>query len=777
MGSARWLLDTRKSALAIVTAALVISGLALWSDVSRTLNQLIEPARFGLVSRKASGKVLVVEMDAASAAAIRQWPWSRANYADVVDALRKAGAASIVFDVDFSSASDPAGDRAFASALERAKDIAALPTFGQEAGTGDARTIDALPIPLFRPHVALASVSVAPGPDGIVREMPYATMTAGVPRPSLSAYISGRSGKADESFPIDMSIDPNTIPRLRFISVRDGRFDPSAVRGKNVLIGATAIEMGDRYGTALHGVIPGVVIQALAAETLIRGVPFKGSVAFTIPLALLLAIFAARARSMRSLAWRSPGTAALLIGIICLAQHQFDMLFPLATGLILISIASMLASARLLVIRFQDLRMVDEATGLPNRHAMMTATKPDGDAVVVLRMVNFEDLIAVLGMAAEPDIVHRIVDRLRLIAVGQQVFRIGNHALAFRVANDVQLDETLDGLRSILVQPIEVLGRRVDAVTALGVAQDPGACVEQLLNEAARAAESASDEGLFWKRAATDVGALERSLTLMGELDQAVASHELLVYYQPKLDLRSGTIVSAEALVRWAHPQRGFVPPDMFIPMAEQTDRIAPLTLYVLSRVLADLSRLRENGQNLSVAVNISAKLLALPSFTAQVEAMVAGSPLPPSALVFEVTESAAMSNPDLAIAALARFRLLGIAVSMDDYGTGQSTLTYLRQLPLNELKIDRSFVQHAHRNRNDGLLVKSTIELAHELNLKVVAEGVESQECLNFLRSIGCDLIQGYYVSRPLPFSEFVSFVRETEHRGSGNGFAVQLS
>lgn len=760
MRAADWLLDARKSAFAIICIALAISGLALWGGAARSLNRVIEPARFGIVSREASKQVVVVEMDAASAAAIKRWPWSRSNYAGVVDALRKAGAASIVFDVDLSSASDTAGDEALAAALKRADGLVALPTFGQQAGAGDERTIDALPIPLFRPHVALASVSVAPGSDGIVREMPFATITEGTPRPSLSAFIAGRSGQADETFPIDMSIDPNSIPRLSFIAVRDGRFAPSAVRGRNVLIGATAIEMGDRYGTANHGVIPGVVIQALAAETLIHGVPFKGSAAFTLPIAILLSILAVTAQSMRALAWRGPVAAFALLAFVCIAQYQFDLFFPLASGLIVVLVVCGLALGRLLFTRFQGLRLVDEATGLPNRRALLVQGSRGTDTAVVLRIVNFENLVAVLGAGAEPDVIHRVVDRLRLVAARQEVFRITDRSLAFQVTGGPHLDETMDGLRSILLQPIEVVGRRVDVATALGVSQGETASLDQMISEAARAAEIAGDEGSFWKRAANDVGAIERSLTLMGELDQAIAAHELQAYYQPKLDLRSGRIVSAEALVRWAHPQRGFVPPDMFIPMAEHSDRIAPLTLYVLSRVLADLSEMRSAGHNLSIAVNISAKLLAAPAFTSQVEAMVTASSLPTSALVFEVTESATMVNPDVAVAALARFRELGIAVSMDDYGTGQSTLTYLRQLPLSELKIDRSFVQHAHRNRNDGLLVKSTIELAHDLGLKVVAEGVEDQECLDFLASVGCDMVQGYYVSKPQPFAQFLEFV-----------------
>jgi EAL domain-containing protein (putative c-di-GMP-specific phosphodiesterase class I) len=193
------------------------------------------------------------------------------------------------------------------------------------------------------------------------------------------------------------------------------------------------------------------------------------------------------------------------------------------------------------------------------------------------------------------------------------------------------------------------------------------------------------------------------------------------------------------------------ISPDAFIPIAERNDRIAGLTLFVLGQTIADLGAWEAGGNRISGAVNISAKLLGSEPFLAAARKLIEDSGLAPGRLVFEVTESAAMTDGEGAIAALQGFKAMGIAISMDDYGTGQSTLNYLKRLPLDELKIDRSFVQFAHRNRSDGVLVRSTIELAHELGLKVVAEGVEDEECLAFLREAHCDMAQGYLISRPV--------------------------
>ncbi|MCU6456103.1 EAL domain-containing protein [Sphingomonas sp. A2-49] len=717
------------------------------------IDRMLMPLRFGLLERQASGKLAIVEMDAESAAAIARWPWSRSNYASVVDRLRKAGAASIVFDVDFSSPSDTAGDRAFAAALHRARGLVALPTFGQGASSQDRRTIDALPIPMLRADVAMASVSIRPDPDGQVREMTMATMTAGQPRPSLSAYMTARSGVVDQEFPIDMSIDPSTIPRLSFVAVRDGRFDPAAVRGRNILIGATAVEMGDRYGTPQWGVLPGVVVQALAAETLTRGVPSRGSrtlmllVAATIALAML-----SRRSPIGSIVCATLGIG-LLVGAVLYAQHVLLVTYPIATAAAMIGLTGILCLTREVTDRFRSQRAMDEATGLPNGRALLDwSRRSDSVILAVAQVGNFDAIRAVLGEAKTSDVIRRVSERLALVGEDNLVFRTTEQQLTLFLPQEQPVNDTLHGLRAIMLQPVEVGGRRVDVAMSFGITTGPSADMERLLANAALAAEQAKSADMFWKRADADVAELERSISMMGELDNALANGEVEVFYQPKYDLAQQRIASVEALVRWRHPERGFIGPDLFIPAAERSNRIAPLTLHVLSQVIRDVAAWRPHHPHVTAAINISAKLLSSASFNAAVEELVGSGNVPASALVFEVTESAAMADGAAAVAALRRYRKLGIAVSMDDYGTGQSTLSYLQQLPLSELKIDRSFVQFAHRNDDDAILVRSTIELAHALGLKVVAEGVEEPGCYAFLESVGCDMIQGYLISRPIP-------------------------
>jgi EAL domain-containing protein (putative c-di-GMP-specific phosphodiesterase class I) len=381
-------------------------------------------------------------------------------------------------------------------------------------------------------------------------------------------------------------------------------------------------------------------------------------------------------------------------------------------------------------------------------------------------------VVTLFGERAGHDLMLRLAERLG-IAAGAIVYRTGDRTLAlpWNMVDEEGAD-ALAGLRALLTQPVEILGRRVDAAVHIGIAE-AGEDVTDRLIEATRAAGDAAAHGVFRHDSAVDVAAMERRLVLMGELDQAIAAGEIEVHYQPKLGIASNRIASVEALVRWRHPTRGFIAPDAFIPLAEQSDRIAPLTLFVIDRTIRDLAQWRAEGLDLTAAVNVSATLIASPAFADAVATILAEGRVPADRLIFEVTESATLADPERAATMLRQFRAQGIGISMDDYGTGQSTLSYLRQLPLTELKIDRSFVRHAHRSRPDALMVRSTIALAHDLGLKVVAEGIEEEDCLTFLREAGCDMAQGYLISRPLPADRLTMLLTYPERALSATGTA----
>jgi EAL domain-containing protein (putative c-di-GMP-specific phosphodiesterase class I)/CHASE2 domain-containing sensor protein len=707
-----------------------------------------------LRNRAASGRVHVVEIDARSIAAINRWPWPRGNYGRLVERLKAAGAASVAFDVDFSSLSTSGEDQAFARSLASAGVPIVLPTFGQRAGHKRTDWTESLPIPLLRPHATLASVAVLPEPDGRVRRMPVGTITDGVPRPSLSAIVAGVTGSAGSDFLIDLAIDPQTIPRHSFIDILDGRFDPRAIAGRHIIVGATAIELGDRYAVPLNGVIPGVVIQAMAAETLHRGVPRESGWQLPLFVALAPCALALRVRRRLPLLAVSIGAPILLLAGSVALHGLFNWRFEVAPAMVALLCAGAVAGLARWLERGRKQQLHDAESGMPNRAALLAAkNRIPGAGLVAVRLVDFDKLKTGLGDQATIDLIKRLRDRIAIAAGTEAVHRVGDRVLAWLATDRHGVEDQLDTLRTVMLSPIEVAGRRIDARLAVGAAfDDDDAEAQQILSRAMLAAGTALTNEQKWHvHTEGDDEWVDRELSLLGELDDAIAQGDIGVVFQPKLCLKSDRIVSVEALVRWNHRTRGALRPDLFIPLAERNDRIASLTLHVVQQTIGSLIAWREAGHDITGAVNLSAKLLSSEPFIIELRRLIDESDLPPHHLTFEVTESAAMTDAAQAAAALQSFQQLGIGISIDDYGTGLSTLSYLRQLPLDELKIDRSFVQHAHVNRSDAVLVRSTVDMAHELGLKVVAEGVEDAECLTFLRSIGCDYVQGYLVSRPV--------------------------
>ena len=251
-------------------------------------------------------------------------------------------------------------------------------------------------------------------------------------------------------------------------------------------------------------------------------------------------------------------------------------------------------------------------------------------------------------------------------------------------------------------------------------------------------------------------------LAMVGELRKGLEADEVVLHYQPKLDLQSGKVIGAEALVRWNHPTRGLIPPVEFVPMAERTGLIRPLSRHVLNVAIAQCREWRGSGLDLKVSVNLSARNLLDPNLPEDVSRILADRGLPPACLELEITESTIMDDPKLAMEVLRRLNAMDIALSIDDFGTGYSSLAYLKDLPVNELKIDRTFVATMSSNRGDAFIVRSTIDLAHNLRLQVVAEGVEDGDTMSRLTELGCNFVQGFHVSRPLPAAEFEAWLAE---------------
>lgn len=418
----------------------------------------------------------------------------------------------------------------------------------------------------------------------------------------------------------------------------------------------------------------------------------------------------------------------------------------------------------------------DDLTGLPNRwlandrlagaiHRAQRARRPFSVALLDLsRFKQINDSLGHhIGDVVLKETARRIVARARR---ADTVARLGgdDFLLLLEGADITQARAILGVLRNSLTQPIELEGMSVSLDFRAGVAsypehgEDPSALMRRA--EIAMYDAKESQDWLVPYRAGRDEGHL-RQLAIVATLPAALARDELTLNYQAKADIASGTVTQAEALVRWIHPQFGFLPPDEFITVIEQSGNISLLTAWIIDRAARQCREWLSRGLDIKVSVNLSALDLLNDDLPALLERTLANYQLAACQLGLEVTESAVMRDPATALGVLARLREAGFGLSIDDFGTGYSSLAQLKRMPVDELKIDKSFVLHLCESSDDTVIVKSTIDLAHTLGLKVVAEGVETIDAWHSLRELGCDVAQGYLIAKPLPPAEFERWLR----------------
>jgi EAL domain-containing protein (putative c-di-GMP-specific phosphodiesterase class I)/CHASE2 domain-containing sensor protein/GGDEF domain-containing protein len=760
-----YLLSRRRALL--VGAALLLGLTTLISGAGVEFDRLLRNMRDSVRSHPASGEVVIVEIDGRSLSELNRWPWPRSNHAAAIDRLHQAGARSIAFDVDFSAISDPREDAILAAALARAGRSVILPTLRQRAGSGSAEEIESVPIKPFADNSFLAAVNVRPDGDGYVRAMPLGVETQGTARPSLASMIAEKTAEIGREFDIDYSIDPASIPRHSMVDLIRGNVPPAALAGKRVLIGATAVEIWDRYAVPRHGVIPGVVIQALGAETLMQGpVPERKSGIWPLLIALVAAVLASRPgrRRLRIGGFVFMSLAVLLTPL--LGEALWATSFPIAPALAALFGATAIGGGLILTERLQRRAMTDPGTALPNLAAICAAAEArPGSNIIVARIDRFATIASGLGPDATANLILRVADRLRFGNHQATIYRTDDATLAWieDQADEADLDRRIEAVAAVMRSPVDC-GRLIDVALTFGLSGGPKA-PQQVVAQATFSASQAAQAGRHWQRfTEADGAATDRALALLGELDTAMAEGQLWNAYQPKLDLATGRIVGAEALVRWQHPSFGLITPDQFIPMMEEHKRVGDLTVFVLEQAIDDALGWAASGHPISVAVNVSATLLTDHGFIDRIAGVLQTSRLPKEHVTIEVTESAAMHSPERAIAALESWRALGVNISIDDYGTGQSSLGYLQMLPATELKIDKSFVQSIGTDRRNAIMVRSTIALAHELGMKVVAEGIEDEACLELLRDMGCDTAQGYQIARPMSAQALANFLADGE-------------
>jgi diguanylate cyclase (GGDEF)-like protein len=468
------------------------------------------------------------------------------------------------------------------------------------------------------------------------------------------------------------------------------------------------------------------------------------------------------------------GVLLTLAPIVVSAADDTLMLVPL----LLLPIAAVHKCGSILLAKEHE-ALHDSLTELPNRkqfkeragEVLTDAARQNhaaATAVMIIDIDRFKEVNDTLGHHLGDVLLQQIGPRLAgVLRETDTIARLGGDEFAVLLP-DVQselaameiADRMLEALEQHFTLPEVVLD--IDASIGIAIAPEHGADVDTLMQRADVAMYLAKGtKSGYQVYAASRDPYSPKHLSLLHDLRTAMDAGEFVLHYQPKADVGTGAIMGVEALIRWQHPEHGLIPPDNFIPLAERSGLSRPLTLFVINEALRQLTEWRKQGIELRMAVNLTGRNLHDPSFPIDAARLLEAWDVSPEMLLLEITENSVMADPTRVLGVLKALRDMGVELALDDFGTGYSSLAYLKRLPVTELKIDKSFVMNMAGDESDAVIVQSTIGLARNLRLRVVAEGVEDRAAWDELVSLGCDVAQGYFLGRPMPPTELTTWLQ----------------
>lgn len=732
---------------AIFIWTLLICSTIAAIELPMPLEDLYRGARNLLRERPADQSIVVVAIDTKTSQAYGSSTYSRLHNAEMLDNAFAAGARRVYFDEAFSLPKDQQGDQALADAFERYKGRAFSGAMFFRSSTRSEREV-ILPAPVFQGHTTIRSLRGVLQAFGLSAELSLADDFNGLIVPSVSADIAGRSGNPGDLYRPDWTIQVDSIPTVSLVDLAKGLVPAEVIRGKDLIVGVSN-DKEDIIHIYGQGWFPGVYVHAVGAQTLREGNPRDIG---WIPGILVAAAFAlALLRTRRHSAARAITVTAVALGIVL--PFVLDVFLVTADFIAAYLLFGIIARRAATLREINEARLKNAGSLLPNLSALREEVLAAQRPIIAMRIRNYAAVCSSFATPVEDELVTELARRLTLPNGESPIYQAEDvlYWLGPTLSGS-ELVEHLTGLARLIESHFEIRGRKLDIHIAFGVDIDLDRQVGNRIGRALLAADNAAAKHQlvqFSTNTSDDDTAWE--LSLMSELDAAIDAGDIWIAYQPQFDLQTGSICGAESLVRWQHPTRGAISPETFVLPAESHNRIARLTFHILEQATRAARPLLALDPRFRLSVNLSASLLERPQLPATIAQILIASGFPATNLTLEVTESAPFSEHTIVSNNLAGIAAIGIDLSIDDYGTGNATLEYLRTVPCQEIKIDRSFVGGLRQNASDMLLVESTIELAHGLGRRVIAEGIEDGDTLDTLRAIGCDIGQGYYLAKPM--------------------------
>jgi EAL domain-containing protein (putative c-di-GMP-specific phosphodiesterase class I)/CHASE2 domain-containing sensor protein len=718
-------------------------------------------ARNRINQRDASGDIVLVGIDEKALREVGRWPWPRGRYAELIDAIGSAKPKQQVHDFMFPDKSIPAEDAKLASALKRNPNV----TLGYflRLGAREGKIEDVRPLPMFADHAQLASITFWYNYANEVWTIPYSARNGSERFPALASVLAGVQSDSESAFRINYAFRPSSIPVISAADLINGQADQDQIKGKTVVVGPTSARLGDQYRLPGWGNAGGVYIHIIGAETLKAGRPTDLGWLPAFLIAMIAAIASIKLGGRRGGALLAGTTLFLLTVPVGLERAQ--IFADITAGLFVI----LWVAGGLLIANMKRRGLVNAVSGLPNLLALRKAGHEPDRPLVVARIINYPQIVSTLAPAEERSLIEQIVARLKVGSEVSTVYQGDEGIFAWAVPSGTAIGHHVEALAALFRSPAKVTGRKFDIAVSFGVEIGNGRSQSNRLNSALVAADEATVEGLRWKYHDPErLKDAEWRLSLLSQLDDAIDQGQVWVAYQLQMDLKTNRLRGAEALARWTHPEKGPISPNEFIAAAEQNDRIEKLTWFVLDKAVEAAAQVNREHGPFDMAVNLSARMLSDKTLPSQVRKVLERHGLEPARLTLELTETAALAS-GADTSPLFGLRDLGVRISIDDYGTGLSTLEYLRKVPASEIKIDQSFVKSMRDHRSDLVMVQSTIALAHSLGRTVVAEGVESRELLDMLVAMKCEVAQGFIIGRPCSLNDLMKrLVSERKRRAA---------
>lgn len=742
-GRGRPLFDAR---MIIVIWAMVAGFVSGAIDLPRPLDDIYRLIRDTARLRPADGTVALVVIDDRSLTELGVRDPLRGDDARLLDGLIGAGARRVVFDRSYSDPSEANEDGKFIAALQRHRGKVAIGST-PPVTNGFGASSQLVTHPNFLGQAEMVSMMGRESAFGLSWRLPTSSRILGRERPSISAHLAGVT-MSEGSYRPDFSIDFSTLPMFSYVDVLRGAVPATAFANKDVIVAPSSRTSPDLYRLPFLGLIAGGQIHAIGAQTLREKYPLDlGWIPAFVAACLFLLMQARR---------RFPSRRVTAAGFALLITA------PIVLDLVSINVAIMSALLTLTIgsVRLRNLAVATYRgeTGLVHIERFYSPGPAEDCDIVALKIRNFATISASLSPKEIDELLVKAQEMLRAAEGGSQFAFHKDTIVWLREKMSVyEREGHLRGLHALFRTSISVGSQAPDVATAIGLDTNYALSLRERTESAIQSAEDAAHHGKLFQISAGDREDQAWRLQFFFEFEKAVRDDDVVVHFQPKVSLKTGAIIGAEALLRWTHPTRGPIEPALIIAYAEENNRIDFITRFVLDRALGAAKGVIATSRGFKIAVNVSALDLRDPTFAQEVAKTIAAHDFPAGNLILEITETAPIESDTTAVEVLSHLKRMGINLSVDDFGTGHASLHYLRQIPSNEVKIDRSFVAGMASSPEDRMLVKTAIDMIHSLGRTAVAEGVETEEVCRLLTEMGCDAAQGFYFSRAVPIDSLL--------------------